>query len=43
MNHLNISGFPALDYACSEAMNTLCTNLSYCGTNVRNRALHQPL
>ena len=35
MNHLNISGFPALDYACSEAMNTLCTNLSYCGTNVR--------
>ena len=35
MNHLNISGFPALDYACGEAMNTLCTNLSYCGTNVR--------
>ena len=35
MNHLNIAGFPALDYACSEAMNTLCTNLSYCGTNVR--------
>ena len=35
MNHLNIASFPALDYACGEAMNTLCTNLSYCGTNVR--------
>lgn len=35
MNHLNITRFPSLDYACTEAMNTLCTNLSYCGTDIR--------
>lgn len=35
MNYLNITRFPALDYACVEAMNTLCTNLSYCGTDIR--------
>ena len=35
MNYLNITRFPALDYACTEAMNTLCTNLSYCGTDIR--------
>ena len=29
MNYLNITRFPPLDYACTEAMNTLCTNLSY--------------
>lgn len=35
MNQLEITHFPSLDYACTEAMNTLCTNLSYCGTDVR--------
>ena len=35
MNYLNITRFPPLDYACTEAMNTLCTNLSYCGTDIR--------
>ena len=35
MNYLNITRFPQLDYACTEAMNTLCTNLSYCGTDIR--------
>ena len=35
MNYLEITRFPALDYSCNEAMNTLCTNLSYCGTDVR--------
>ena len=31
MNELKIGRFPPLDYACNEAINTLCTNLSYCG------------
>ena len=35
MRQLKIGRFPALDYACSEALNTLCTNLSYCGREVR--------
>lgn len=35
MNYLNITRFPPLDYACTEAMNTLCTNLSYCGADIR--------
>lgn len=35
MNRLEISRFPALDYAANEAINTLCTNLSYCGDDVR--------
>ncbi|MDI9520804.1 MAG: CpsD/CapB family tyrosine-protein kinase [Bacillota bacterium] len=35
MNYLNITRFPGLDYAGTEAMNTLCTNLSYCGTDIR--------
>ena len=35
MNKVTISRFPALDYACNEAMNTLCTNLSYCGSDIR--------
>lgn len=34
MNNLQISHFPELSYACVEAMNTLCTNLSYCGTDI---------
>ena len=32
---LMISNFPAPDYASMEAMNTLCTNLSYCGSGIR--------
>ena len=35
MKQLNISNFPKLDYACNEAINTLCTNLFYCGDNIR--------
>lgn len=35
MNQLSITHFPALDYACDEAMNTLCTNLSYSGPGIR--------
>ncbi len=35
MNSLTITGFPQLDYAPNEAMNTLCTNISYCGQNIR--------
>lgn len=33
-NYLEISNFPQLDYVCNEAMNTLCTNLSYCGKDI---------
>lgn len=36
MNQLNITRFPTLDYACNEAMNTLCTNLFYCGDDIRS-------
>ncbi len=35
MNSLKITGFPPLEYAPNEALNTLCTNISYCGQNVR--------
>lgn len=34
-NYLEISNFPHLNYVCNEAMNTLCTNLSYCGKDIR--------
>ena len=34
MKNLNIRQFPALDYAGTEAMNTLCTNLSFSGENI---------
>lgn len=34
-NYLEITNFPEPDFGCREAMNTLCTNLSYCGKNVR--------
>ena len=34
-NHLEVSNFPELDYICHEAINTLCTNLSYCGKDIR--------
>lgn len=35
MNSLTIGRFPPLSYACGEAINTLCTNLSFCGEDVR--------
>ena len=35
MNKLNIRRFPPLEYAASEAVNTLCTNLSFSGENVK--------
>lgn len=35
MNALNISRFPQLGYAGKEAINTLCTNLSFSGEHVR--------
>ena len=31
---LNIWRFPTLNYACNEAINTLCTNLTFSGDNV---------
>lgn len=34
-NYLKISSFQQLDYVSNEAMNTLCTNLSYCGKDIR--------
>lgn len=35
MNKLTIGRFPPLGYACDEAINTLCTNLSFSGENIR--------
>lgn len=35
MNNLTIGRFPPLSYACGEAVNTLCTNLSFSGENLR--------
>lgn len=35
MNELNITRFPPLGYACTEAVNTLCTNLSFSGVDVK--------
>lgn len=35
MKYLDITRFPTLEYAANEAMNTLCTNLSFCGGNVK--------
>ena len=34
-NYLEILNFQQLDYVCNEAMNALCTNLSYCGKDIR--------
>lgn len=34
-NFLEVTNFPKLDHVCNEAMNTLCTNLSYCGKDIR--------
>lgn len=38
MNQVELTRFPALDYACKEAMNTLCTNLTFVG-GMRNRIM----
>ena len=35
MKHLEITRFPELDYVSAEGMNTLVTNLSYCGPDIR--------
>ena len=35
MNNLKIGRFPSLGYACNEAINTLCTNLSFSRENTR--------
>ena len=35
MNNIAITLFPALDYAAAEAINTLCTNLSFAGADVK--------
>ena len=35
MNMLSISQFPPLSYPCGEAVNMLCTNLSFSGENVK--------
>lgn len=35
MNHLKISQFSALSYAGQEAINTLCTNLTFSGENTK--------
>jgi len=35
MNSLSISRFPPLSYPCGEAVNMLCTNLSFSGENVK--------
>ena len=35
MPMIQISQFPETDFVSHEAMNTLCTNLSYCGADVR--------
>lgn len=35
MNTLEFTRFPQLEFACNEAMNTLATNLFYCGDNVK--------
>lgn len=35
MNHVEITRFPEPDYSTAEAMNTLCTNLSYSGSGMK--------
>ncbi len=35
MKTIRISRFPELDNVCEETMNTLCTNLSYCGEDIQ--------
>lgn len=35
MNYVTINRFPVLGYAANEAVNTLCTNLSFAGENIK--------
>lgn len=35
MKTLELTRFAGLDYSCNEALNTLCTNLSFAGSNVK--------
>lgn len=35
MKHLEITRFPEIGYSCTEALNTLCTNISYSGTGIK--------
>lgn len=35
LKNVTISRFPPLEYECNEALNTLCTNLSYCGDDIQ--------
>lgn len=35
MNKLAITRLPSLEYGCSEALNTLCTNISFSGESIR--------
>ena len=35
MNRIEIGNLPKLKFAASEAMNTLATNLSYCGDHIK--------
>lgn len=35
MNTITIGNFPKLGYACDEAFNTLCTNITFSGENVK--------
>lgn len=39
MNRLTITKFPAASYAVQEAINTLCTNLSFSGSKVKKIAI----
>jgi capsular exopolysaccharide synthesis family protein len=36
LKYLELANLPALDYACSEGMNTLCANLAFAGKNVKS-------
>lgn len=35
MNKMELTRLPKLDYACTEAMNSLATNLFYCGEDIK--------
>ena len=35
MAYLEIGFLPQLEFSCNEALNTLATNLSYCGDDVK--------
>ena len=35
MKRIEIGNLPHLEFSCSEAMNTLATNLSFCGENIK--------